>query len=247
MQTGNPPSKKLLILHEEDDFVVIAKPPRLAAHRSAMVRDRRTVLSLTRNQLGTHVWLPHRLDRATSGCMLVAKSPEASAALHDALRDPRATKRYVALVRGPWRHPEEVAVDKPMKNTEGVLQEAHTKVRLLGNTKDPRSALVLAQPMTGRYHQVRRHLRDLSHPILRDSSHGDSRVNTEWRDARGLRRLALHCAELELPWNDGVLHIRCPLPTDLHRVISKLPFWERAKTRYDLLEEEPVHLWSPAQ
>jgi tRNA pseudouridine65 synthase len=119
-----------------------------------------------------------------------------------------------------------VAITTPMKDTKGILREAHTDARVIATCEDPRCSLVLATPRTGRFHQIRRHLRDLSHPVLGDGVHGDSRVNRWWRENRGLGRLALHNLSLVVP--AFAIDVRCPIPTDLRAVWSALPLWQEA-------------------
>jgi tRNA pseudouridine65 synthase len=87
---------------------------------------------------------------------------------------------------------------------------------------------VLAEPETGRWHQVRRHLRDVSHPILGDSTHGDTRVNRWWRETYGLRRLGLHCFSLDLALDGETIAATCPAPADLVHIWERLPWWNQA-------------------
>ena len=110
---------------------------------------------------------------------------------------------------------------------------------------DPRSALVRVQPRTGRRHQVRRHLRDVDHPILGDTSHGDSRENVRWRAEHGLQRLALHCLHLAFPW-DGVRHeVFCPPAADLVTVWRQQPWWLDAVASEPRLQAQPLPLLAP--
>lgn len=229
-------------------WAVVAKPGGVACHRSGMVRDRDTLIRRARRRFQTTVHLVHRLDRATSGCLLVAFDPEMAAALHDSLRDDSAVKTYLALVRGYWKWDDPFDIDAPMKDDEGVRREAVTRAQVLGRSMDPRVSLVLARPRTGRFHQVRRHLRDVDHPVLGDAMHGDTRANRLWRDVHGLPRLGLHCAALDVPDPDGGrITVRCPLPLDLARVLHAQPWWADALAAApDLLSTPASHLGPPA-
>lgn len=214
------------ILARGETWVVISKPTAVAVHRFKPTA-RPAVIQLLRNQLGQYVWPVHRLDRPTSGCLLVALGAEHVEGLHQALA--AGSKHYLAHVRGNMRQTDPVTVTKPLKDDRGVVQEAQTVVRRLGGADEPRSSLVLASPSTGRTHQIRRHLNFLTHPVLCDSSHGDTRVNRAWRQEHDLGRLALHCWQLHLKLPDGTeLHTAAPFPRDLGRIWRAQPWWEEA-------------------
>lgn len=124
------------------------------------------------------------------------------------------TKTYVALVRGEgilhdvdFKEQGWFLVDRPIKNEKGVEKNASTWIRFVasqhnerGTLDRPRASLVLARPTTGRWHQIRKHLNGLSHPILGDTTHGSSRVNREWREKWGLipERTCLHLCRLQI-------------------------------------------------
>ena len=230
-------AQPLRILAEGDGWVVIAKPPRLVVHR----KDRKweyAALQRLRDQLGVRVDPVHRLDRPASGCLLFATRKGVAGGLHSALR--AGTKTYVAMVRGYCKHDGPVHVDRPMKDDKGVLKEASSVVRVLGRTHEPRSSLLEIQPTTGRYHQVRRHVRDLHHPILADSEHGDSKVNRWWREEHGVRRLALHALSLELELDGELRRIVCPLFKDHARLFRRMPWWDAALAARPELGLDPV-------
>ncbi|MCB9760966.1 MAG: pseudouridylate synthase [Alphaproteobacteria bacterium] len=210
-------------------------------HRNAADRRERAILQRLRDQLGQRVYPVHRLDRQTSGCLLFATDPARVAPLHAALA--AGQKTYLALVRGHWAHPPEVTVDAPLKADNGAMKEARSVVRLLATSRDPRCALVEIRPETGRFHQVRRHLQRLSHPVLGDANHGDTRVNRAWRQQHGLPRLALHCASLSLTPPDGPpLDVTCPLFEDLHGLFRRMPWWLDARSAHPALGAAPLPL-----
>lgn len=216
------------ILARADEWVVVRKPAGILVHRQQPGHGLAAV-QILRNQLGQHVWPVHRLDRGTSGCLLFALSAEAVAPLHEALA--AGTKHYLAQVRGNLVAGAPIEVDGSLV-VDGVEREAHTTVIRLGGADDPRSSLVLAIPHTGRTHQIRRHLNRLSHPILGDSRHGDTRTNRWWREHQGLPRLALHCWQLALTLPDGSpLEVRAPIPSDLGRLWCAQPWWGEARGR----------------
>lgn len=227
-------------------WAVVAKPGGLACHRSELVRDRDTLVRRARARFGQDVLLVHRLDRAASGCLLVAFDREAAAQLKDALVSVEATKAYLALVRGHFKWDDPVLVDTDVKGDDGFLRPAATLVSALGRSHDPRCSLLLARPRTGRNHQVRRHVRDLSHPILGDAVHGDTRSNRLWRETHALSRLALHCFSIDLPTGpDGPVSVWCPPPADLVALWSTLPWWPDAVRRMPRLAHPPLDLFVP--
>jgi tRNA pseudouridine65 synthase len=220
------PPGPLTVLAEGPDWLVVDKPSGLPCHRSKMVREDDTVVARLREQLGGPIHLAHRLDRGTSGCLLVARSPEAHARLQDDLT--AGHKQYVALVRGFFRWDDPVRIQSPMKDSRGRVQDADTTALVLGRSHDPRCSLMVAWPRTGRFHQVRRHLRDLDHPVIGDRKHGDNRASNVWK-AMGLPRLALHCHAMQLP----SLQVRAPLSGDFATVGRTLPFWDDAMAQLD--------------
>lgn len=216
------------ILAQTPHWVVISKPPGIFVHRSDLDRRQPALLQYVRDLLGTHVYPVHRLDRPTSGCLLFALSPEWAKTLQQALTHKDAKKTYIALVRGfPKEHtPQKIC--RPLQNEHGVMRDASTSIQWVTGSKNPRCGLVLARPHTGRTHQIRRHLNGIGHPILGDSSHGDTRINQWWRDHYQLPRLALHCGKLDLPLGDGErLTVHGPIPMDLRNVLEKLPWYAK--------------------
>jgi tRNA pseudouridine65 synthase len=143
-----------------------------------------------------------------------ARNGDVARRLQPAFHDGRVDKRYVALVRGLAA--ERVLVDHPIPNKpKGPRVPAVTEIRRLGVFE--RYSLVEARPHTGRLHQVRRHLKHLSLPVIGDANYGKSEHNRLLRERFGLARLALHCLELRFDHPDSgeLLAIRAPLPADL--------------------------------
>lgn len=233
-----PPRPYLPVLARTDDWVVVGKPPRLMVHRPRddRTQDRWFALQLVRDQVGRRVYPVHRLDRPASGCLLFALSSEWARRLQAAMSSAQAHKTYLAFVRGVMREPGPVVVDNPMQDDHGVLREARSVVQRVAFSHHPRCSLLQIQPTTGRLHQVRRHVRDLGHPILGDRQHGDTRVNRAWREEWDLPRLGLHCLSLDLPLDDGRLQVTCPVPTPLADLWRRMPWWPAAVERLPELE-----------
>ncbi len=217
----------LTLLASGPGWVVIAKPPGLVVHRNIHTRREPAALQLLRDQLGRTVYPIHRLDRGASGCVIFATDRDLAGALAVALAE--GTKTYVALVRGACGEPSQVTVDRPLVDDTGREKEARTHLACVARCLEPSSSLVVARPVTGRYHQIRRHLRGLSHPILGDRQHGDGPINRTWRADHGLCGLALHALAVtfEVP-GQGPQRVVCPLFADLHRLLSGLPLWSAA-------------------
>jgi 23S rRNA pseudouridine955/2504/2580 synthase len=186
------------ILFEDDFLVAVSKPPGMAVHGGA--GGGRTVIELLEaaypNPRRLH--LVHRIDAATSGLLLLAKSPQVTRAA-GAIWD-RFQKTYLALALGSIG---DTTIDRALPDDEGKLESARTKVRSL--LALPECTLVSATIETGRTHQIRRHLALAGHPILMDDKHGDFAANKRWsravREAGGPRpkHLMLHAHRLTGP------------------------------------------------
>lgn len=200
------------------------------------MRERHTLVGAVRRRFGDSVSPVHRLDRPTSGCILLSLDPTYTATLQQALT--AGEKRYLAFVRGHVATLEPVRFSNPLKDSHGGMREAETVLSPIAGSDEPRCSLVLARPITGRFHQIRRHLRDLSHPVLGDSTHGDTRVNRYWRENHGLERLALHCLSIVLPLEDDPISVSCPLPPDLLALGRQMPWWDAACAALPELVEE---------
>ena len=211
----------LPVLHGDDDLVVVAKPSGLLVHRGGFTRETDVAMARVRRQLDRLVWPVHRLDRGTSGALLFALSPEVAATLGRLFAEGAVQKTYLALVRG--HAPAQCVVDHPVPKDEGGERvPAVTELRRVW--EGPRCSLVVAAPRTGRFHQIRRHLKHLRHPILGDTNYGDGAVNRHFRAEFGLHRLALHAHALTLPHprTGALLAVRAPLPADLDGPLAAL-------------------------
>lgn len=218
----------LSIVHIDEHLVAIDKPAGLLVHRTALdAHEQVFALQLLRDQLGRPVWPVHRLDKGTSGLLLFALSSEMAGLLAPLFEQGRARKRYQALVRG-WpedagviehplaRDPERASAGQTLlasRTDWQCLARLEWPIKTQGNFESSRFALVEARPLTGRRHQIRRHLRHIAHPIIGDSTHGKGPLNRAVADFLGLQRLWLHGLELQIehPADGRLLHLRAPL------------------------------------
>lgn len=179
-------------------------PPEINAHK---VPRRKIILHQLRDQIGQHVYPVHRLDVSTSGVMVFALSSEAAREICFQFESQRVQKTYWAVVRGHME-PEGV-IDLPLESdSSGLLVEARTEFRTLKRIELPfavgpyptsRYSWIEAMPRTGRFHQIRRHLNRISHPIVGDAQHGDSRHNRFIREEYGISGLCLRAVSIEFP------------------------------------------------
>ncbi|MCA9546109.1 MAG: pseudouridylate synthase [Myxococcales bacterium] len=219
------------LLHRDARLVVIRKPPGWAVHRSDQARSGPFVLPALRDALGTAVFPVHRLDRPTAGALVLALDTDAQRALSAAFAERRVAKTYQAVVRG-W--PVAQVVDRPLRPLGGGdLQAAETAVHVLAVSEQPwpvgrfpsaRFARLRCEPATGRWHQIRRHLAGIGHPIIGDVRHGDRHHNHLVEARLDLHRLGLWACELVLPHPDDgrPLRVTCPADRGLHRLLAGL-------------------------
>jgi tRNA pseudouridine65 synthase len=216
----------LTVLHADEHLVAIDKPPGLLVHRTQLAaHEDEAALQLLRDQLGQPVWPVHRLDRGTSGVLLFALSADVASLLGRMFEQGQMEKRYLALVRG-WPGADEGLVDHPLARDPELpsagqtMLEAQTRWRVLQRLEWPvttdarfattRVARLEAEPLQGRRHQIRRHLKHIAHPILGDATHGKGPLNRAVAEHLGVKRLWLHAHALQLrhPVSGAVLTLR---------------------------------------
>lgn len=222
------PDQTLSILYRDDDLVIVSKPSGLLVHRGGWDSDRVVAMTLLRDALGQRVFPAHRLDRATSGALVFALSSEAARAVQEAWEAGLVHKRYLALVRG-WPQPSGLidhAVPSEPRGPRVAATTGYTRLQTYRVAEAPgeRYSLVQAEPRTGRLHQIRRHMKHLSHPLVGDVNYGKGDINRYFRERFGLRRLALHASAISLPHpvTGERLHIEAPVPEDLRAPLEAL-------------------------
>ena len=217
-----PPGDDIRLVHEDPRFVIADKPSGLIVHRG-WANDDDTALFRVRDRLGHHVYPVHRLDRGTSGALLLARDPDSQRTLNALFEAGQVEKSYLALVRGV--PPAEGTIDHPIPRAEGGARVAAvTTFRLMSSSPRERCSLVEARPQTGRLHQVRRHLAHISHPLVGDVNYGRGDINRHYRAEYAIHRLALHAWKLAFPhpWLGTRLAIQVALPSDLASPFARL-------------------------
>jgi len=219
------------VLYEDDDLLVLNKPAGMAVHGGSglsfgVIEGLREIRSEAR-----FLELVHRLDRDTSGCLLIAKKRSALRALHEQFRNDGVKKVYLALLAGAWARTRWIA-DAPLK--KNVLQSGERMVKVAREGKPAvtefrrkeryaNSTLVEAHPITGRTHQIRVHAQSMGHPIIGDERYGDEKINREFRRL-GLKRLFLHALEAAFlhPRTGKSIEVKAPLDQDLSEFLKVL-------------------------
>lgn len=220
-------------LYEDEDLVVFSKPSGLHVHPTALSLGEDSLLLQAQRDLGYSNLFPvHRIDRATSGLVMFSKSSEMAAALNHLLATGKAHKRYLALVRGwctePWVGEGSVRDPWTDKRKEAVTEFFPRKQWELsvplGRYATCRFSLVEARPLTGRTHQIRQHLKQVSHPIIGDTRYGNGDQNRFFRDHFGWERLFLHAFALNLlhPRTGLSLNLSDPIDETSSKLLSKL-------------------------
>lgn len=197
------------ILHRDEHVVAVSKPAGMLVHRGmGASRDETFLLQAVRDLVGAFVHPIHRLDRPTEGVVLFALDSVSARALQEHWQTESVRKTYRAIVRG-WISPDEGLRDEALDSPDnGALQEARTRWRTLDRLAIPwpcgphpglRLSLLELEPLTGRWHQLRRHLARMGHPIVGDTTHGDRHANHLLRDRLGWWRLHLEATTLLVP------------------------------------------------
>ena len=219
----------LELLYLDEHLAVVNKPAGWLVHRTPLDKgETRFVLQTLRDQIGQLVWPVHRLDKGTSGVLVFALSAEVARLLGQAFESGEGLhKTYRAIVRG-WPA-NELLIDHPLKrmpddmrSQREEIQDAQTRLRTLRRGELPitqgdfptlRWAEVELQPLTGRRHQLRRHMKHIAHPIIGDATHGKGPLNRAVAQHIGLQRLWLHALGLQLshPVSGESLSLQAPL------------------------------------
>lgn len=218
------------VLFEDDFLIVLNKPSGFAVHGGSGISSGVIeALRLLRPD-AKFLELAHRLDKDTSGCLLVAKKRAALKALHELFRGDGIKKTYLALLAGKWDRKKQLVTVPLLRNT-GKGGERVVKVSKAGKfaetlfrrlKKNNSLTLVEASPKTGRTHQIRVHAAWLGHSIVGDSRYGKEEINRALKK-RGFKRLFLHAEQLQFihPITDERMNFKAPLPQELEKLLIK--------------------------
>lgn len=227
------------ILYEDAQLLVLDKPAGVAVHGGSGVSFG-VIEALRALRPGEYLELAHRLDRDTSGCLIVARKASALRSLHALLREDGFEKRYLTLLKGPWdlgvkridaplRTDTRVGGERTVRVAPGGKPSVSTfrPVQFFGRT----ATLVEVTLETGRTHQIRVHALHAGHPVAGDEKYGDADFNEAMR-ALGLRRMFLHASSLSFAWpQGGEFSINTPLPPELGAVLDALAGLKKSAAR----------------
>lgn len=213
------------LLYQDEHFIAVDKPSGFHVHPHEEARHRvsrdKICLYHVRKMMKQHVYPVHRLDAGTSGVLLFALSSEAASKICKLFNDRETRKTYQAVVRGYT--PLSGRIDVPLQSDSSEeMLEAETLFKRLATVEfdtqvgkkfsTAQYSLVQVKPTTGRFHQIRRHFNRISHPLLGDAYHGDSRHNRFFREQLKIEGLCLKAVQLEFkhPWSQEWLSIEAP-------------------------------------
>jgi len=231
---GVEPEDGLSILYLDEWYVVIHKPAGLLVHPTRIAdATAKSLLPIICRQLGRRVYPVHRLDRATSGALVMALSSEAAGKLSVQFEARTVEKTYLAAVRG-WFRPPEGIIDRQMRQwPDEPLQDAVTRYRTVSTVELPipvpphpasRYSLVEVYPETGRRQQIRRHFSGVAHPIIGDTSQGDRHHNQVFRERFQCERMLLMAVGIRFdhPWLHRRLRVVCPPDDKVMNILSNI-------------------------
>lgn len=220
------------ILFEDEFIIIVNKPNNVLIHNSYYARNIKepTLLDLLKNQMGASFFPVHRLDRKTSGVLVLAKQKESVAVFQELFNAFEIQKKYIGIVRGFVE--ESMKITSPVKNPDTqVYKEAETlcnplKTKLLAIPVHPyenaRYSLVELVPATGRMHQLRIHMNKISHPIVGDYKYGDRFHNRMFENEFDCQNLFLHAHTLEFmhPINAKKIAVKANFPEDWNKIFA---------------------------
>jgi len=224
----------LEILYQDEHLVAINKPHGLLVHRSSIARDvDEFAIQLLRDQIEKTVYPVHRLDRKTSGVLLFALSKEVNSLMQQQFMNHEIEKKYLAIVRGYTEF--EVKIDYDLKREDGKIQAAKTNFITLQKSEvelpfngfeTSRYSLIELTPETGRFHQIRKHMAHLRHPIIGDRPHGCNKQNKLFLERFNLSSMMLHASVLNFihPITKQKIIISAKLSNEFQRMKLALNF-----------------------
>jgi tRNA pseudouridine65 synthase len=234
----SPTPLKLSVLFLSQDWIFVEKPAGMLMNWSLGVQDKVFMLQTVRNQVGRKIFPVQRLDRGTSGVVGFGLSKEGATSLQKMLQAETTRKNYIALVRG--RLEGEGVIDLPIRNPKRGVQTALSLYRVLQAGEF--CSLVQVEIVTGRYHQIRKHMTLIGHPIIGDFEEGKSKTNNLYRQKYGLNRPFLHAIRLDyVDQDESPQNIAAPLPEDLMRPLGII------SQEFGFLDSKLVILRQPAK
>ncbi len=239
--------RSLPVLYQDEQLIAVNKPSGLLVHRTAIDRHETEIaMQIVRDQLGQWVYPLHRLDKSTSGALVFALDQETARHMTRSFTEAQVSKEYLAIVRGFTG--EGARIDHPLRDRwdkmsgreeKGAQPEKRsiTDYRRLATVELPqavgrystaRYSLVAAAPVTGRTHQIRRHMKHIFHPVVGDTTYGDGKQNEFFRRAFDCHRLLLHAFTITFihPRTGRQLSIQAPLDHAFGVLLEALQ-WDR--------------------
>jgi tRNA pseudouridine65 synthase len=223
---------ELEIIYRDEILVAINKPHGLLVHRSKYADDAKEfAVQELRNQLNQYVYPCHRIDRKTSGVLLFSLDQASNSLMQQMFQENKVSKTYTAIVRGYTD--DEGTIDYPLVNEKGKSQEALTPYKTLkraeinvpfGKFQTSRYSLVKAYPQTGRYHQIRKHLDHIFHPIIGDRPNGCNKQNKLFKETWNMTTMMLHATNIEFehPLSGEKIKIEAKPSDEFNRVMEIL-------------------------
>ncbi|MET0356514.1 MAG: tRNA pseudouridine(65) synthase TruC [Cellvibrio sp.] len=254
----------LNIIYRDEFLVAINKPSGLLVHRSAIDRhETRFAMQLLRDQIGQHVFPVHRLDKPTSGALVFALNAEIAKLMGEIFSQHLLQKTYVAIVRGIA--PEYLLLDYPLteeldKYTDKNAQVPKAKPAIseffrlaevslphqIDKYPESRYSLVKCLPKTGRKHQLRRHLKHISHPIIGDAKHGKGNHNRFFQETFNANRLLLASTELAFkhPITSEAIKITAPLDSTMTQLVQRFNWYNALPSEW-LEPQSQNYIYAP--
>jgi 23S rRNA pseudouridine955/2504/2580 synthase len=210
------------LVFEDDELLVIDKPAGIAVHEAKDILKRQTVIGKLESRYrrqGVELRLVHRLDKNTSGLLLIAKNERVAQELEARFASGRVGKEYLCLVAGrvPKNHR---TIDTPLPGRHG--QRVRAVTRFTVESRFSETTLLRVSIETGRMHQIRLHFAELGYPVVMDDQHGDFGFNRKFRSRYGLKRQFLHASRLTLEDRSPKRVWTAPLPADLQATLARL-------------------------
>tara|TARA_B100000809_G_scaffold86740_1_gene85098 strand:- start:428 stop:1150 length:723 start_codon:yes stop_codon:yes gene_type:complete len=234
MNTSSQPIIESIEIIFEDEFIIVVnKPNNFIIHESHYARNIRetTLLQFLEQQLGYPVYPAHRLDRKTSGVILLLKSKDNVSQFQELFNSKSIQKTYYAIVRG--FSPDNGIIDSPVKNDDtGIYKEALTHYKSVNNIElnipvhpydNSRYSLIELKPQTGRMHQLRKHMNKINHPIVGDYKYGDRFHNRMFETEFECIYMFLHAYTLDFthPITKIDLQLKADFPADWQKLFNK--------------------------